>query len=331
MLLYSRPILQDGCIYSIDNLRYSFSFSRTSGLDDMASFLQELKRLDGFSYYPSYKDYAFRHLFVFGFPRHSFSLGLSLNGDSKKDALAGFLDVNPNKIISNVVYDDGQLKPFSSELLKEFGFKRIYDSDGEEDDLIPAAFTPAPQDVYDITEGLYYKVTSLLNHYIADLEIRRWDLAVDVPYGRSEVQLLKDRRKYSQFYKSELDFTEYLGCQSAPGRVKIYNKQLEAQLNTPLTRIEVTLDSREYEQAVLSWPQVYLRTGYDLGNEKLVVQLLRALPTADMDFYFRKIKDRRTKTKYKELLLTHPFELDRLAFDKVVRILAETYAYFGIS
>lgn len=51
--------------------------------------------------------------------------------------------------------------------------------------------------------------------------------------------------------------TEYLGAKSStPGRVKLYNKANEANLNYPLTRLEITLDPQT-PFAELPMPRVY--------------------------------------------------------------------------
>lgn len=72
--------------------------------------------------------------------------------------------------------------------------------------------------------------------------ISRYDLAIDYPCLRENAFITKDRRKYTQISNSASDKTEYLGIGSQPGRVKLYNKQIESKLSYPLTRLELTLD-----------------------------------------------------------------------------------------
>jgi len=73
-------------------------------------------------------------------------------------------------------------------------------------------------------------------------EITRFDLAIDLPYKRNEVALIKDQRKYECLRISALNQTEWLGRRNKVGRVKLYNKQIESGLSFPLTRLEVTCD-----------------------------------------------------------------------------------------
>ena len=258
MLYYFNPLLEDGIFYSCDSLRYSFEFL---DIDTVESFLAFLSHLSGSTSYTSFKDFDYRYLFVFGIKGLSFSIGLCMNGVKKETVLQGFLDFNPNKLLGEVAYGDGFLSttisPFTQE---ETSFRDLRDQIG---DILR-----------EVLDQLFVSVESI--------RIKRWDLAVDVPYGRDCVQLIKDNRKYSQFYKSSQDFTEYLGSMSSPGRVKIYNKQLEAELDYPLTRIEVTLDSLDYIDCCRCWPNVYTRKVIDLAEtmpffaDRRVIGLLSA-------------------------------------------------------
>lgn len=292
MLYYFNPLLEDGIFYSCDSLRYSFEFP---DIDTMESFLTLLSHLPGSTSYTSYKDFDYRYLYVFGMKGMSFSIGCCMNGVKKETVLQGFLDFNPNKLLGEVAYGDGFLRttisPFTQE---ETSFCDLRDQIG---DILR-----------DVLDQLFVSVESI--------RIKRWDLAVDVPYGRDCVQLIKDNRKYSQFYKSSQDFTEYLGSMSSPGRVKIYNKQLEAELDYPLTRIEVTLDSLDYIDCCRCWPNVYTRKVIDLAETKVIVQLLAEQPVDKMDYYLRQMSAP-TKRRYKALLLERPFEVAGPVFNKL--------------
>lgn len=93
--------------------------------------------------------------------------------------------------------------------------------------------------------------------------IKRYDLAFDIPVERKYVIMLPDRRTYSCI-QSNGALTEYLGAKSSTvGRVKLYDKSAESQLNSPLTRLELTLSPQmEYDE--LHIPDVYVVTDYQL-------------------------------------------------------------------
>ena len=100
--------------------------------------------------------------------------------------------------------------------------------------------------------------------------IRRFDLAIDIPTNRQHCFLVKDRRMYLERRHGE-EFTQYLGAKSSTvGRVKLYNKSLESCLDTPLTRLELTLDpTTPYDK--VNFPVVYRLKSHVIENDSLRV------------------------------------------------------------
>lgn len=90
-------------------------------------------------------------------------------------------------------------------------------------------------------------------------EIKRFDLALDMPTERENVFLVKDGRAYSEIRHSAANLTQYLGSKSSTvGRCKLYNKTIESKLNYPLTRLEITLGNPlETTYRDIPWPTVY--------------------------------------------------------------------------
>lgn len=86
--------------------------------------------------------------------------------------------------------------------------------------------------------------------------IPRFDLAIDIPIQRDHCFLVKDHRMYIERRHGQ-EFSQYLGSKSSTvGRVKLYNKQIQAKLDHPLTRLELTLDpAKSFED--ICFPQVY--------------------------------------------------------------------------
>lgn len=300
MLSYYMPFFDGSNHFSVDNVRLDLDFLSS---DQCQWFLNQVNKLDGFVYYSSFKDFGYRHLFTFGTKGFSFTLGVSFNGQKSLDAVKGFLDFNPNKILGDVVFGDGFIKAVNNPF-------------GDNDDMCIREYAVTIQNVFK-------EVLRLLRLSTLHMHVKRWDLACDVPVTRSDVQLFKDRRKYAQFYMSQEDYTEYLGQSDSAGRIKVYNKTLESQLDYDLTRIEVTLDSFGYSDLVHWWPEIYKTNMIPLDSDKLIVGLLREIPTDRRDFYFRKISDRRTKLKYKGLLTVEKFEVPEAAFLHLVRVLQQ--------
>lgn len=103
-------------------------------------------------------------------------------------------------------------------------------------------------------DPVFKKVLQFLcsNTDISQRKIARFDLAIDLPIPREHCFLVKDHRLYIERQHGQ-EWTQYLGAKSSKiGRVKLYNKQIEASLDTPLTRLELTLDpATPYEKVPL--------------------------------------------------------------------------------
>lgn len=114
------------------------------------------------------------------------------------------------------------------------------------------------------------KAISDLNRLLAIssyYDIRRWDLAIDIPCKREDVHLIKDRRtktcllnsdKYILRINSTPDSTEYLGHRNSEGFIKLYNKTRESDLSTDLTRLEITFGDTETESKLNEQMSKYL-------------------------------------------------------------------------
>lgn len=135
---------------------------------------------------------------------------------------------------------------------------------------------------------------------------KRFDVAIDLEYPREDVFIRKDHRAYKLFQYSESDKTEYLGSRSSHGYVKLYNKQREAKLKSPLTRLEITVDyerSRFIEfQAI--FPEVYIvdTRQIDIGGEMLnETEKVLVLACSENPSYVRML-GRKMATKIKTAL-----------------------------
>ena len=99
--------------------------------------------------------------------------------------------------------------------------------------------------------------------------VKRFDLAVDIPVARNDVFLVKDNRAYQERRHGE-ELTQYLGAKSSTvGRCKLYNKKIEAKLDYPLTRLELTLNPETpYED--IRFPVVYYIANMQTSLDELI-------------------------------------------------------------
>lgn len=139
-----------------------------------------------------------------------------------------------------------------------------------------------------------YDLVYILSRCV-ECSVVRFDLAIDIPYERDIVHMRKDGRKYELHQKSKSDRTEYLGQRNKPGRCKLYNKQLESDLEHPLTRFEVTLGETTniLEQVNKYVPEVWTDTGqkgmlFDLKDtDRVLCELIR--DSVDAEYYLRQM------------------------------------------
>ena len=92
-------------------------------------------------------------------------------------------------------------------------------------------------------------------------EVKRFDLAIDIPVDRDRCYLIKDKRTYYEYRNSSLDLTQYLGHRSSGGFVKLYNKAKELGISDyGLTRFEMTIDYSlsSFESVQQIMPVVYV-------------------------------------------------------------------------
>ena len=159
--------------------------------------------------------------------------------------------------------------------------------------------------------------------FCQSVAICRYDIAIDVPYAREDIRLIKDRRKKSLEMNSERDKTEYLGVRDTAGRVKVYNKALESELDdSTLTRVEVTFGSvTEFETEYCRYmPMVRLNASQRsfMLSDGVLSNTQEVLATAIRDSeepetYMRMLKDKRLKKKIEPYVYADSVQLE---FDK---------------
>lgn len=115
-----------------------------------------------------------------------------------------------------------------------------------------------------------------------ELEPVRYDLAIDYPVARDTVRMVKDGRNYEAYISDAL--TEYLGVRNAPGHVKVYDKQREAGLDDPLTRVELTVDATwSAEKIMEQLPTVFSYAGNGFEGFRGITKAFALAVQAHMD------------------------------------------------
>lgn len=132
------------------------------------------------------------------------------------------------------------------------------------------------------------------------LDFKRFDVAIDIPIEREKVLLLKDIRKQTTVEYSAANKTTYLGLRASHGNVKLYNKQLESDLEYPMTRLEITLDyeNSRYKEFKRLFPRLIITP--DLTGIQ-GTDLVLCMACLEHDEYFRML-GRRIRKKIETLL-----------------------------
>lgn len=156
----------------------------------------------------------------------------------------------------------------------------------------------------------FLSVLGFLNEHSRPLQtsVKRFDLSVDVPVARENAKLVKDGRVYSERRHGQ-EWTEYLGPKSSTvGRCKLYNKQVEADLPYPLSRLEVTLDpTMPFEK--LPWPKAYYIKQRQIGMEELSISDTERYILSALLAGYGSVRDLCRKTRQKmETLMAHYVE-----------------------
>ena len=151
----------------------------------------------------------------------------------------------------------------------------------------------------------FLKIISFLNLNVFKFDLSLYDIAVDVPYNKKFVSLVKDRRLYKKFVYDCVgsNVTEYLGTSADSGRVKLYNKTIESGLAYDLTRLELTTNCIDYLVVLKQFPQLLVCGDFDLlASTKLCKTdyvLLQLLWQSDSpSFYYKQLgRDKQEKLK----------------------------------
>lgn len=300
-LTYYRPIVIDNYLFmSCDMLRIKFNMNETM-LNKFNKFIttHEIKNNNVLvKKYFNISLFKYRNLLAISDleTKNSFSLGLIYN-DLNKITNDCFIEFNPNKCLNE--FGTGLVQPFL-EYIKRFG---------------------------------------------SHIELVRYDLAIDIPIEREFVSLDKDMRKYTKLWftdvetnysqivsdiekkqihykidvksKSLSNSTEYLGQRNKSGFVKLYNKQIESDLDKPTTRLEITLDSISYDKFIQVLPNISIYKNVsqsDLDNlndtEKVLLKLLQQ--NSNCDLYLKQL-GRKMQDKLKRILYTNDSVLDKIS------------------
>jgi len=173
-------------------------------------------------------------------------------------------------------------------------------------------------------------VMELINSTCYDCTLNKYDYAVDVPLTPDKVHVFGSNKE-----KGLCKGTRYYGQRNRNGFCRIYDKQKEQGLESPLTRIEHVFSTVKTTKK-LSFEKVYIQDEREIleklsKTDAVIVELCMLLKANDLDFeeILNKL-DRRKKKTIIEHLDGNGYRL--LEFDKKVHdeLLQMVYKEFGV-
>ena len=160
------------------------------------------------------------------------------------------------------------------------------------------------------------EITNLLRNFV-EVDVVRFDLAIDIPIKREFVHLIKDNRTYEFQDHNENGITEYLGTRNNTNYVKVYDKTRESSLDEAMTRVELTC-APSLGEAIKHFPSVLIEHEQislelleydDLNSTQIaMVSALKTLSVKDRQQFLKSL-NYRMKTKLSPYVLADTYEL----------------------
>lgn len=165
----------------------------------------------------------------------------------------------------------------------------------------------------------------------SSIVISQMDIAFDFELPRNSFYLEKDRRISTIINDGFNNTTEYLSKHNSHGFCKLYNKQVESNLDYVLTRFEITLKKFDYKSVLEVFPRLHIYDETQIQfddvpselsvNDSVFVELLRLHPE-----YKKKLTSRKQQKFAPYLDYEAPlFEIDRMCYENLLLKIKEVF------
>lgn len=170
---------------------------------------------------------------------------------------------------------------------------------------------------------------------VSSIEISQMDIAFDFELPRSCFYLEKDRRISTVINDGFNNTTEYLSKHNSHGFCKLYNKQIESNLDYQLTRFEITLKKYDYQSVCDVLPKLHIYDKKQITidevpselsiNDSVFVELLRLHPE-----YKKKLTSRKQQKFAPYLDYEAPlFIIDKSTYEKLYYKIKEFFIWMN--
>lgn len=232
---YQDPLVLDGMITSIDSVRIKYTYSKTAYDFESRERFDTLNRL----LYELTSD----SLFMLG----QFDIELGREASFKI-----------GRYMRTITYRLSNGDSFSV-LVGRF----CYDSTVK---LI------APDVIMDVNPNkipanIWHRIARILASTAQSVSVLRFDLAIDIPIARDQMQLLqRPGSGFEKFVDKNGGMTEYTGERSHHAAIKLYDKGADLEVpDLTCTRCEITIDPVKFKGIAALWPSILSLSPLDLS------------------------------------------------------------------
>ena len=295
------PLILDGIIASVDSVRIKYTYSKS------AYDYESSKRYD-----------VLDDLLV-----ELDSLGLWLNGDLDTD-MGRQTYFKIGNYMRTVTFKLANGNNFAV-LVGRYDYKEKSQIAAEAVlDLNPNKIPPE----------IWHRVARILAQKALKVTVLRFDLAVDIPMARNQLQLVqRPGSGYEQFKDKAGVVTEYTGERSHHAAIKLYDKG--ADLEEPdliCTRCEITIDPAKYKSISALWPQILTYAPVDLTMDfaELPYEVVSVILHPDLLPILKSRINRNTFAKYRKQIENYGQTYFTLTDDQTQQIDQYVHQYLTI-
>lgn len=176
-----------------------------------------------------------------------------------------------------------------------------------------------------------------VGRFSKSVELRRYDVAIDIPCSRDSCRMSKDNRGY-EYVDHGRGITEYLGTRNSPGRVKLYDKTRQAGLRGNWTRLEITAGGEwDADRIMQAIPSVYAWN--DAGCDGETRNWVRAFGLMAAEYLdqvggtlepFMRLLGKKAARKVAEYLASPRVTVERVEVEAVMKRAQEWGKHFGV-
>lgn len=131
----------------------------------------------------------------------------------------------------------------------------------------------APEAILDfnpnkVPVNAWKRIYTILAAYAVEISVSRCDLALDFPIERSTLSLQKrSGSERCEFENASGALTQYTGKRSHHGGIKLYDKAAEVGVKCPCSRLEITIDPKRFKSVSKMLPTVLTTSPLELSTD----------------------------------------------------------------